>query len=242
MKRELRDVLRLLEELERALREKEILVLTLGREIKEHTSLLDRLEEEKREAEKQAMTSGHLLQQLESEMSRVRERIVIGERERQRLAAERQEQEGLIASRQIELTTIEQSRAQFETLLAAGHDRLARYGTIATRLRRLPRSARLAWLRSKSGTVRPRPCWSESKRLSLRCASAPAFYRRRWNRRAPRLSSGRARTCSWRRNWSTSKPSAMQEKRGKACCSLNRASAGANRRDRRTAEEHAPAT
>ncbi len=125
MKRELRDVLRLLEELERALREKEILVLTLGREIKEHTSLLDRLEEEKREAEKQAMTSGHLLQQLESEMSRVRERIVIGERERQRLAAERQEQEGLIASRQIELTTIEQSRAQFETLLAAGHDRLA---------------------------------------------------------------------------------------------------------------------
>ena len=75
MKRELRDVLRLLEELERALREKEILALTLGREIREHTSLLDRLEEEKREAEKQAMTSGHLLQQLETEMSRVRERI-----------------------------------------------------------------------------------------------------------------------------------------------------------------------
>ena len=43
MKRELRDVLRLLEELERALREKEILALTLGREISEHTSLLDRL-------------------------------------------------------------------------------------------------------------------------------------------------------------------------------------------------------
>ena len=36
MKRELRDVLRLLEELERALREKEILALTLGREIKEY--------------------------------------------------------------------------------------------------------------------------------------------------------------------------------------------------------------
>ena len=75
MKRELRDVLRLLEELERALREKEILALTLGREIHEHTSLLDRLEDEKREAEKQAMTSGHLLQQLDGEMSRVRERM-----------------------------------------------------------------------------------------------------------------------------------------------------------------------
>jgi chromosome segregation ATPase len=93
MKRELRDVLRLLEELERALREKEMLALTLGREIKETASLLERLEEEKREAEKQAMTSGHLLKQLESEMSRVRERIAVNERELQRLAAERQEQE-----------------------------------------------------------------------------------------------------------------------------------------------------
>jgi chromosome segregation protein len=125
MKRELRDVLRLLEELERALREKEMLAITLGREIKENTSLLDRLEEEKREAEKQAMTSGHLLRQLDGEMSRVRERIAIGERELQRLAAERQEQEDLIASRQADLTTIEQARAQFETQLAAGQDRLA---------------------------------------------------------------------------------------------------------------------
>ena len=125
MKRELRDVLRLLEELERALREKEMLALTLGREIKEHTALLDRLEEEKREAEKQAMTSGHLLKQLESEMSRVCERIAISEHELQRLAAERQEQESLIASRQAELTMIEEARAQFEMQLAAGQDRLA---------------------------------------------------------------------------------------------------------------------
>ncbi len=125
MKRELRDVLRLLEELERALREKEILALTLGREIKEYTSLLDRLEEEKREAEKQAMTSGHLLKQLDGEMSRVRDRIVICEREQQRLAAERQEQESLIASRQAELSAIEETRAQFEAQLAAGQDRLA---------------------------------------------------------------------------------------------------------------------
>ncbi len=125
MKRELRDVLRLLEELERALREKEILALTLGREIEEHTALLDRLEEEKREAEKQAMTSGHLLQQLESEMMRVRERIAISEHELQRLAAERQEQESLIASRQAELTTIEEERSKFEMQLAAGQERLA---------------------------------------------------------------------------------------------------------------------
>ncbi len=125
MKRELRDVLRLLEELERALREKEILALTLGREIKESTSLLDRLEDEKREAEKRAMTSGHLLQQLEAEMSRVRERIAISEGELQRLVAERQEQESSIAFWQEGLTTIEEARAQFEMRLAAGQDRLA---------------------------------------------------------------------------------------------------------------------
>jgi chromosome segregation protein len=124
MKRELRDVLRLLEELERALREKEMLALTLGREIKDYTSLLDRLEEEKREAEKQAMTSGHLLQQLESEMSRVRERIAVSENELHRLAAERQEQESLMASRQAELATIEETRGRFEMQLASGQDRL----------------------------------------------------------------------------------------------------------------------
>ena len=124
MKRELRDVLRLLEELERALREKEMLALTLGREIKEHASLLDRLEEEKRAAEKQAMTSGHLLKQLDGEMTRVRERIALSEREMQRLAAERQEQESLIASRQAELATVDEARAQFEVQLAAGQDRL----------------------------------------------------------------------------------------------------------------------
>jgi chromosome segregation protein len=125
MKRELRDVLRLLEELERALREKEILAITLGREIKEHTSLLDRLEQERREADKQAMTSGHLLQQLEGEMSRVRERITVSESEIQRLAGERQEQESLIASRQAQLTTIDEGRAQSEMQLAAGQDRLS---------------------------------------------------------------------------------------------------------------------
>ena len=125
MKRELREVMRLLDELERVLREKEILALTLGRELKEHTSLLDRLEDEKREADKQAMTSGHLLKQLDGEMTRVRERVAVSERELQRLISERQEQEGLITSRQVELASIAQSRTHFELQLAAGQTRLA---------------------------------------------------------------------------------------------------------------------
>jgi len=155
MKRDLRDVLHLLEELERALREKEILALTLGREIREHTSLLDRLEEDKRDAEKQAMTSGHLLQQLEGEMSRVRERIEVIERELQHMAVERQEQDSFIVARQAELATIEEARARFEAQLAAGHDQLA-----ALRSRRdsaaettSQRAARVATLEERQGSA-----------------------------------------------------------------------------------------
>ncbi len=125
MKRELRDVLRLLEELEQALREKEMRALSVGHEIKDFTSLLDRLEEEKREAEKLAMTSGHMLSQLNTELGRVRDRLDVSERELRRLAGERQEQESLIASREAELAAVEAQRAQLELLTAEGHERLA---------------------------------------------------------------------------------------------------------------------
>src|SRR5207244_2576619 len=84
MKRELRDVLRLLTDLEDALRTEEHRVLTLSREITELTSLLERLEREKRDAEKAAMTSGHMLQQLDAEMSRVHERLGIASQELKR--------------------------------------------------------------------------------------------------------------------------------------------------------------
>ena len=124
MKRELRDVLRQLEDLERALREKELLVFRLGREIREFTAHVEHLEEEKRGAEKQAMTSGHLLQQLEGEMVRVRERIDVSARELHRLAGERQEQESLIAARHADLATVEEQRAQLEMQVAGGQERI----------------------------------------------------------------------------------------------------------------------
>ena len=100
MKRELRDVLRLVGELEQALRHEETRVLGLGREIKDLTSLLERLEADKRESEKHAMTSGHALRQLDSEMARVRERCNICERELARLAADRATQEDVVRQKQ----------------------------------------------------------------------------------------------------------------------------------------------
>ncbi len=125
MKRELREVLRQVEDLERALRDEELRVLALGREIKDHTSLLESLEGERREAEHQSMTSGHMLQQLNSEMARVSERMSIAQAELQRLAAERGEQESIINARREEISVLEQAREQFEQQIAVAQESLA---------------------------------------------------------------------------------------------------------------------
>jgi chromosome segregation protein len=125
MKRELRDVVRLLVDLEDALRDEELRVLTLGREIKELTSLLDRLESDKLEAEKQAMTSGHLVQQLDSEMERAGERLNTCHRELERLSGERGEQEALMSARRTEMAALEEKRAELERMAASAHGRLA---------------------------------------------------------------------------------------------------------------------
>ena len=124
MKRELREVLRILEELEHALRDEDVRVLTLGREIKELTSLIDRLEGEKHQAEKQAMTSGHMLQQLEAEMNRSNERLNTCMEEVSRLAADRAEQLALIDARQAEIASSAQKRAEMEQQMTVAQERL----------------------------------------------------------------------------------------------------------------------
>ncbi len=124
MKRELREVLRQLEELERGLREEETHVLMLGREIKELAATLDRLEGEKREAENQSMTSRHMLQQLDAEMARVSERVRISQSELLRLAAAKKEQDGIIAARQGEIAALEATRMQLERQIASAQESL----------------------------------------------------------------------------------------------------------------------
>ena len=125
MKRELREVLRALEELEHALREGEARVLLLGKEIRELTSRLDNLEAEKREAEKQAMTSGHMLQQLDAEMGRVGERLSTSRSQLHRLSAERTDQEAIIAARGVDIAAAEEKRADIERGTIVGQQRLA---------------------------------------------------------------------------------------------------------------------
>jgi len=125
MKRELRDVMRLLNELEEALRNREGSVLNLGHEIKELSSLLDRLETDKRESEKLAMTSGHALRQLDSEMARVRERCEVCERELTRLAAEREVHQEMVNDRRVETASVQEKRADLERQAASAQEELA---------------------------------------------------------------------------------------------------------------------
>jgi chromosome segregation protein len=151
MKRELRDVLRLLGQLEDALRQEELRVLTLGREIKDSTSLLERLEQELRAAEKQAMTSGHLLQQLDSEMSRVSERMSTCESEAQRLASDCEEQQEVIRHRQSEIAVLDQKRAGLEDTASGTLEQLAALRGLrdATAQRASQHLARLAALEER---------------------------------------------------------------------------------------------
>ena len=124
MKRELRDVLLQMGELERAMGEKETYIAALGRDIAELTGLLQRLEDEKRESERQAMTSEHTLRQLESEMTRTRERLSTYERELQRLAEERNEREGFITSQHAELVQHEERQRGLEAEMQAAQSSL----------------------------------------------------------------------------------------------------------------------
>jgi chromosome segregation protein len=126
MKRELRDVMKLVGELEEALRHEELRVLTLGREIKELTSLLDRLENEKRDAEKRTMTSGHMLRQLDAEMSRVVERLNTWQTELGLLTLERTEQDAAIVRYQTDIDSAEAQKRELEVAAATAGEQLAR--------------------------------------------------------------------------------------------------------------------
>ena len=226
MKRELRDVLRQLGELEQALRHEEMRVLTLGREMKDLASLLDRLEGEKREAEKQAMTSGHLLQQLESEFARASERLQASGQELQRLEAERTEKGALLDQLRMQIGGSEQKRIELENLAAAGQQQLSGLRTRRDQAAQdaSQRLARVATLEERhrsaaAGLERLDSLVTEmiervvALRLHIESAAAEKLRRETENQElAIRLV--------------TSKPSAMPVKPATACCRLSRNKCG----------------
>ena len=125
MKRELREIVRQVGDLENTLREEERRSALLTREIGELTGTLERLESEKREADRQAMTSGHSLKQLDSEMTRTRERLATYERELQQVASARSAKEAFIAEKQQLLAACEQRRQEIERIITDAQESLA---------------------------------------------------------------------------------------------------------------------
>ncbi|MBV8890761.1 MAG: chromosome segregation protein SMC, partial [Acidobacteria bacterium] len=120
LKRELRDLVHLVSELERALCLEDQRVVMLGKEISEFATRLEGLEEERRNVERQAMTSGHMLEQLDSEMTRLAERKRITEQELCRLNMDGAEQQNSIASIQDQLARLELRRAELEGQITTG--------------------------------------------------------------------------------------------------------------------------
>jgi len=125
LKRELRELLKAIGEMEQALRSDESRVTLLGREITEMSELLVRLETDLREAEVTAMTSGHALQQLESEVKRIGERLHTYQSELDRAKAERSQTAETIASRREDIAKQESRRVELEALTASAQDSLA---------------------------------------------------------------------------------------------------------------------
>jgi chromosome segregation protein len=119
MKRDLRDVLKQMGELEMAIRDKELQVASMAREIGELGGVLQRLEDDKRDAERQAMTSGHTLNQLGGEMARIRERLATYESELRHLSSERADREAFVAGQTAELHELEQKQRGLEDELHA---------------------------------------------------------------------------------------------------------------------------
>ena len=124
MKRELREVLLQMGEVERAIGEKETYVAVLSRDIGELGRLLQTLEDEKRDAERAAMTSEHTLRQLENEMTRVRERLATYEHELRRVGEERLEREIFIAAQRGELVQHEDRQRMLEAEMQSAQSTL----------------------------------------------------------------------------------------------------------------------
>jgi chromosome segregation protein len=119
MKRELRDVLRTISDLEAAIANDGQKIQALSHELNELTSLLSRLETELRDAEKQAMTHGHALEQMEAEINRTEQRLNSYRIEIERIATQRTEKEAFIALRKNDLTAHDARREQVEREITA---------------------------------------------------------------------------------------------------------------------------
>ncbi len=126
MKRELRDLMRQMADLENVLREEERRSLAFVQEISALSCLLERLEGERRDSEKLALTSGHNLQQLESEVARIQQRASTCEAEIGRIEDEAAVVREELAPREVEAIACAKRRAELEREATAAQETLAK--------------------------------------------------------------------------------------------------------------------
>jgi chromosome segregation protein len=124
MKRELRDIIRLIGEIEDSLRSQEARVGVLGKEIVALAALLDRLEQERLEGEKSALTAGHSLRQLEQEMGRASDRVQTYHSELSRVTREHEQTQDVLSDKRAELAGCEARAAEAEQTMAAAQEQI----------------------------------------------------------------------------------------------------------------------
>jgi chromosome segregation protein len=127
LKRELRELARTVEELERALRNEETGVHMLGRELQELLSLLEDLQDEKHAAEKSAHSSDVTLKQMESELLRTEQRLNGYRLELDRVRQQRESRRESVAGKRDELTVQEERRRELEVAMTAAQMRLSEW-------------------------------------------------------------------------------------------------------------------
>jgi chromosome segregation protein len=125
LKRELRDVMKLANDLEAAIQNEQNKVQVLARELAELSKLLANLEEERRDAEKQALTSGHALQQMEIELARTEQRMNTYRLEFERTRSEREQAGAGLDTQREQAAALEQKRAALENEIKAAREQVA---------------------------------------------------------------------------------------------------------------------
>jgi chromosome segregation protein len=124
LKRELREVARQLEVIEKTLGTEERRAAKLAQRLAELDRLLGGLEQQRLDAEKQALTSAHVLDQLASELERNRQRRETFSREWEQVKAASAEKQVFLLAKQAEAGMHELHRAELENRRTAAQEEL----------------------------------------------------------------------------------------------------------------------
>jgi chromosome segregation protein len=124
LKRELRDVMKLVNDLEAAIQNEQNKVQVLARELAELTKLLANLEDERRDAEKQALTSGHALRQMDTELERTGQRMNTYRQELVRTWSEREQTGAGLDAQREQAAALEDKRAALENEIQAAREQV----------------------------------------------------------------------------------------------------------------------